>query len=413
MADYLKATSLSDRSNQGQLIIKNSEGDITKVARALEEAQVWDKSPTQVGDFSVILAPVGDVTVFFELPTSYDSARAYPLLVQMPSEASIVNGIRDSLWAQIFDDVIVVFPSRPIEGQFHKTPESAGESRILMRAIRQRFHIDSTRVFLEGTGGSGNTAWMLTVNAPDQFAGVAAHGGYLDVPFRKQLYPILVPNLGKLTFYNLWWSAHLPNSNEADKTIAACNQAIEEIDQKNNLGITSQEANRSGDSQTQVLERYRELTTSSREPIPTKLSHYFRYPEQGQCAWLRQTKFAGDVWTADQLSILPGPEVDSDQYITDVLKSLLAYMGGAIEGNTIRIETRRCADIELLLYENMVDFTKPVVVYINGKKRHDRIVKPSIPTLLEEAYDTFDFQRLVFAKLAFDIKEDSTAPTGK
>lgn len=162
-----------------------------------------------------------------------------------------------------------------------------------------------------------------------------------------------------------------------------------------------------------MVDQYRELSSAKRESIPTKLSHWFRYPEQGLCAWLRQTKLAGEVWTAEQLSILPGPEVDADQYITDVLKSLLAYIGGTIEGNTIRIETRRCAEIELLLFENMVDFGKPVVVYINGRKRHERLVKPSIPTLLEEAYETFDFQRLVFAKLTFAIKDDSNSPTGQ
>jgi len=78
-----------------------------------------------------------------------------------------------------------------------------------------------------------------------------------------------------------------------------------------------------------------------------------------------------------------------------------------VEGNEIRIETRRCAEIDVLLFDGMVDLTKPVVVTINGRRRFDRVVKPDITTLLSELVQSRDFQRLVVARIRFGIRSEA------
>lgn len=412
VSKYLTSDSVSERSEIGTEIRKSNE--ISSVASALREAQVWEQltqgSVRGGGDFEIQLASADNVTIKYLLPVKYDPRKPYPLAIggcgkydyggskPVPYPLAVNNSDGNFMQIEV---------SRPVGGEFHLSPESTGDFRQLIRNIRKRFHIDSARTFFNGCG---NYAWSLAVFYGDVFAAGDIRSGFLDSPYRKQLYPLLLKNAESLPIFSGWdefYCHTAPNAINYWREISQISTQLE-------LPIVSVDMyNMTSGMQANYDATCSAFNKITRPLAPPKLSHYFRYPEQGQCAWLRQTKFAGDVWTAEQLSILPGPEVDSDQYITDVLKSLLAYMGGTIEGNTIRIETRRCADIELLLYENMVDFTKPVVVYINGKKRHDRIVKPSIPTLLEEAYDTFDFQRLVFAKLAFDIKEDSAAPPTK
>ena len=79
----------------------------------------------------------------------------------------------------------------------------------------------------------------------------------------------------------------------------------------------------------------------------------------------------------------------------------MAFLGGNVKGQTVTIQTRRCARVELLLPEGLVDFDQPITVRCNGKKRFEGLVPTSIETLLETAYDDWDFQRLRLARISF------------
>jgi hypothetical protein len=149
-----------------------------------------------------------------------------------------------------------------------------------------------------------------------------------------------------------------------------------------------------------------DLRGKTRSKPGRPVSHWFRYPAQGDVGWLRVVKTYGDVWTQDQLSIAVSPATDRDAFITDVLKEKLFHLGGRIEGQTTHIETKRIAEVELRLFEGMVDFAKPITVMINGRKRREGLVKPSISTLLEFAYEEWDFQRILYAGISFPIREE-------
>lgn len=53
--------------------------------------------------------------------------------------------------------------------------------------------------------------------------------------------------------------------------------------------------------------------------------------------------------------------------------------------NKLTINVNRGAEIEVRLTADMIEWSKPVVVIINGVKRFDRIVNPDVATLLREA----------------------------
>ncbi len=155
-----------------------------------------------------------------------------------------------------------------------------------------------------------------------------------------------------------------------------------------------------------IAETLSAFISRSRAAPGQPITHWFRYPAQGDVGWLRALKAYGDVWTEDQLSIVVNPTADRDAFVTDVLKDKLFYIAGHVDGQTITIETKRVAEIELRLYDGMVDFGRPITVIINGRKRHEAVVKPNIGTLLESAYEEWEFQRLVFVKLIFSIRPD-------
>ena len=141
---------------------------------------------------------------------------------------------------------------------------------------------------------------------------------------------------------------------------------------------------------------------------PRRVSKWFRYPHQGRAGWLRQVKFKGEIWRDEQLSVLPALQVDRDAFITGVIKGKLAYLGGRVDGQTITIDTRRCARIELSVPEGLVDLDKPVTVLCNGRKRFEGILRRSVRTLLEAAYRDWKFEHPPVARLSLSIKTDGS-----
>src|SRR5262245_24728965 len=81
--------------------------------------------------------------------------------------------------------------------------------------------------------------------------------------------------------------------------------------------------------------------------------------------------------------------------------------GGVVEKvqvwNQINLRTTGIQQITIWLAPNMIDFTKPVAVTHNGKQLGQRMVQPSIATMLEDFLHTWDRQRLYLAKLSLKL----------
>jgi hypothetical protein len=130
---------------------------------------------------------------------------------------------------------------------------------------------------------------------------------------------------------------------------------------------------------------------------------WLRYLPQGNAGWLRATELAGDVWDDEQISIAVTASADRDDFITQTFKQKLFYLSGHIDGQTITIETKRIEGIELRLSPAQVDFSKSVVIVINGRKRFEGLLEPSIKDLLESAYEDWDFQHPAHWRKSFTI----------
>jgi hypothetical protein len=69
------------------------------------------------------------------------------------------------------------------------------------------------------------------------------------------------------------------------------------------------------------------------------------------------------------------------------------------EGNRITVHAHGFKRVTIWLGPEMVDFDKPVHIYLNSGGLSNRKVKPDPATLLEDFYQRGDRQRLFFAKL--------------
>jgi hypothetical protein len=92
--------------------------------------------------------------------------------------------------------------------------------------------------------------------------------------------------------------------------------------------------------------------------------------------------------------------IDDGQWKTRILPATLQ---GSIQEGSITVTVRNLKQVSVWLTRDMIDFTKPVTVRVNGSLRwNNRRVAPSLATMLEDLYARGDQQRLYWAKLDFD-----------
>lgn len=306
-------------------------------------------------------------------------------------------------------------------------PPGSGTTKAveaIISTLRRHAHLDPDRTYLFGEGEAADHAWVLAIARPDLFAGVIVVSGYPPWPYAEQAYAFLLPNLSQSPVLTIWPKVDAlhgivtaNNTGIGDQTartrpqlVDAHNRAIAAYAERLQLPITSVPL----PGQPAHPADIRVSSTASAEMLQTpraapsrRVSHWFRYPDQGRAGWLRLVEFRGEVWENEQIDILPASGVDRAAFVTQVLQDRLGYLGGTIENNVIDITTRRAARIEVLLTPDLVDFSRSVRVICNGIKRYDAPVSPSIALMLESAWETWDFKHPAWARLTFNIQADA------
>src|SRR5262249_17638097 len=98
--------------------------------------------------------------------------------------------------------------------------------------------------------------------------------------------------------------------------------------------------------------------------------------------------------------IRPGHTIDDGHWSNRVLPGTLQ---GSLREGSINVTVRNLKQVSVWLTRDMIDFTKPLTVRVNGGVRwNNRRVTPSLTTLLEDLYVRGDRQRLYWAKLDFE-----------
>ena len=126
-----------------------------------------------------------DPTVYaVRLPPEYHPLRSYPAIVVLHGGEGPAKAIAS--WAAQADrrGYILIAPEYSIPGQPTGYQYTAGEHaavELALRDARQRYAIDSDRVFAAGQLTGGDMAWDYSLAHPDMFAGVVVISG---LPFK-------------------------------------------------------------------------------------------------------------------------------------------------------------------------------------------------------------------------------------
>jgi len=213
-----------------------------------------------------------------------------------------------------------------------------------------------------------------------------------------------------LPILTVWSDVEAHSARTRGERVAAHNRAIAAIANREGLPITSVPVPAAAGRTPEVglgREASADLLRKVRPPAPSSIAHWFLYPGQGSGFWLTASELRGELWEHEQLDILPANETADAAYITRVIASKMSHLAGTTEQNTITISTSGVAKLNVNLKPDLMDFTRPIRIVCNGIKRYDDSVQPSITTITESAYETWDFQRPAWARLMFAIRSDA------
>jgi len=391
---YFEEDDVGQRGTIAAEIASRPDASVEAVGAALRGVQLWPTVATDEWRVAVDAGEGRSTDIVVRVPKSYDPQQRWPMVLALADDDPDVNRWLETLRSGF----IIAVPQDTSCLDFHAPPSVAAEPRNWLRALRRHLRIDSDRVYLVGSGPSSDRALLLAIMHADSFAGVVLRDARLAVPYRREMQRILFSNLRSTPVHFVWTEPELPLNTTLsgrDVEVAVCNLFAMKLAEEAGLPFT----------QTKLPNGetfdYAELREFPRRPrsAPAEVSHWFRYPGQGGARFLRQGGFAEPIWEGDQIDIVTRPHADASDYVRRVLEDKLALVGGRVVGQTITISATKCEMVELHLEPSSVDFTRRIAITYNDKRRFEGRFAASVTTLLESAYEDWEFQHPACCRL--------------
>jgi hypothetical protein len=335
----------------------------------------------------------GGVEYLVKLPPEYHHGRAYPVLIVLSHPSINPEQVIAPLAAEADKNgYILIAPEWTNE--FGKGWEWRGEDHVYvtaaLRDVVRRFTVDNDRVFLLGVGEGANMAMDVGMSHPDLFAGVVPVG---PIPKWQNMFIHYWKNAQKLPFYV----------------------------------VTGEQA---GESMKWMREIYKQWMPNG---FPALMAVYKGRGVEWYTAempvifdWMGRKKRVNGTAT---LQLGTGPryrwnimrETDNRFYWLEVNKvapgNLIANLrpGGVVVpadiqadirgNNLVDVHCRGVRQLTVWLSQDMIDWTKPVRVQINGTSvtgAKGKALEPNLDVLLDDYSARGDRRMLFLNKLEFN-----------
>ncbi len=344
--------------------------------------------------------PKKGIPYLVQLPPEYHHGREFPVLFALHhrGERPEVMLERVSAIAAKHGYMVVAPEWDKIGGSAYQfTAEEHAAVTDVLRDLRRRFQVDSDRVFLMGAGEGGTMAFDVGLSHPDLFAGVLPVSGW---PGRHgQRY---WPNCLNLPFYIV------------DGDLADHAKGTERV--PGNLQLFQSKWVKLGYPVLYVLYKGRGVEWFAGE-LPSmfdwmdhKKDRHRRstaFPQLAKMGGTLHQEFQSLRTTDNHFYWLSTNSIDP-RHVNDGTEWKnrfgASFQGRILEGNIIIVNPSNVKQLTIWLSKEMIDFSRPVTVRINGSQRLiNRKVQPSLQTLLEDFYERGDRQRLFWARLDFKL----------
>ncbi|HLW68512.1 MAG TPA: hypothetical protein VKS79_24550, partial [Gemmataceae bacterium] len=327
-----------------------------------------------------------------QLPLEYRHGRPYPLLVVMHNTGERAQAIFDryKYWANRNGYILASVDWETIPGAYNYSAEEHYRVLDAIRDIKQHYHVDSDRIFLGGFAEGGNVAWDVGTAQPDMFAGIT---GITAQPRMTYVRP-LWPNAKYLPFYLVGGEM----AGDAPK------QTMMVVGEWLSKGFPALYCFYRGRGTEwfggELPFMFDWMKTKQRAKGWPDLGS----PNVGQdgveCFHTMRNEDSRFYWiTADKIA-----ERNLHENKPKGASALPARIQATIKaGNQIVFYTVGVKEASLWFGPGMIDFTKPVSVFLKGIVRGGehtikQTLKPDLAVMMEDLYDRWDQQRVFFCK---------------
>ena len=386
--------------------IRSVEGaDVPSLARLIAHMtppwEIPEKGVREYGAYE-LTAPGqsenGDFRYLVQLPPEYDASRRYPTIVALNgaynsprqelefwtgspprSEAGEMTGARRGQAMRHGYITIAIDWQKTQQYEYEYTLREHEAVLTCLRDAIRRFHIDNDRVYLTGHGMGGDAAWDLAVAHPDVWAGV--------LPFVAQFSQV------KKYVQHYWENArYVPLyfvAGEKDGSRMSGNAAVLDKFFLKRFDATVVEYLGRGHEPfpDEVLEAFSwmELPTHRRRGSPPEFTCNTMRPWDNFFWWIEGRNFPNSVHPANW----PLRNARPTQVYGRVQKANHLLAKTAAKQTT------------LWLSPDIVDFSKPIVITLNGRKLGiaSGSTRPDPEVLLEDVRTRGDRHRPFWAKL--------------
>jgi len=298
--------------------------------------------------------------------------RMYAPAVSKEMKAVVVAPVSGRGWGQIGNSIIFTTISK----------------------VQRMLPIDPDRIFITGQSMGGHLSFRSALTFPDRWGAVSPQSGGYDYVEKNA-----IGNLVNVPGYAIWGAREPYGINGDNRTNAAWAKK-QEIDWKfveKNGGHTI----------------YRDELPSMAKFFMAHARNLYRdqvYMRQGGAmkftktweikGWPEHTIYSDKRplrWNIRHwIEVDPAP--DAGEPIT--------VMARLPQKNTFDITTNQVRKMAILLHPKMVDFDRPIVVTVNGKKAFEGHVKPDPKLMLELVKEFDDRGRIFWARLPLEIDTD-------
>ncbi len=191
LADYLAETDTARKAALRAELLKLTPEQL----RGLMSALPFPAADSGEKTFEIACADKFTREYFVSVPSGYDPAKAYPLVVLLhggvngdsqEAGASMAGAWQLYMKEEQKQGVIFLSPTADCENTTINARwwREGGMNNILamVAAVKARYHVDDERVFLSGGSDGGSGTWAMAMRRPDAFAGFFPMVGHPLVP---------------------------------------------------------------------------------------------------------------------------------------------------------------------------------------------------------------------------------------
>lgn len=325
------------------------------------------------------------------VPEKYDPEHSYPLIVCLHGAGFVGDSYLDRWKTRLGEKSLLVCPT--IERGGWWSPQ--GEELVLavIDAVQSKYHIDPNRISLTGMSNGGIGAYLIGIFNASRFSAISPMAG--GIP--EEIFPFL-KNLTSTGIYII----HGAKDQVMPVTLS---RDVSNYLKSEEISHTYREHDREhpvAGGHFFPREELPALVTwfqkQHRNPYPTRVVSVRDRIHLAPFFWTEIDETLGEV--ADvQGSMVKKAEVER------VKKGFFSTLIAHVDQNRVEVKSNRVQRYTLFFNRHLIDFSKPVVVISNGKKRFEGRLSEDVHFLLNEAKRRKDRGALYTAAITIDLSE--------